>query len=162
MRTVSSDADGTVVVTMSALFDLPPDVSAVTTGDTPDPPTRPRGVAGDPDSLLAGLNPRQRGAVAHAGSPLLIVAGAGSGKTRVLTHRIAYLLAARDVHPGQIMAITFTNKAAREMAERVSALVGRRSAAMWVSTFHSMCVRVLRREGVESRAPWSRVQLLDL
>jgi DNA helicase-2/ATP-dependent DNA helicase PcrA len=100
----------------------------------------------DPEELLRGLNPRQREAVVHAGSPLLIVAGAGSGKTRVLTHRIAYLLAARDVHPGQIMAITFTNKAAKEMADRVAALVGRRSAAMWVSTFHSMCVRVLRRE----------------
>ena len=82
----------------------------------------------------------------HAGSPLLIVAGAGSGKTRVLTHRIGWLLAERHVHPGEIMAITFTNKAAAEMKERVDALVGRRSAAMWVSTFHSMCVRILRRE----------------
>ena len=82
----------------------------------------------------------------HQGSPLLIIAGAGSGKTRVLTHRIAHLLAERDVHPGEILAITFTNKAAREMKERVDKLVGPRSKAMWVMTFHSACVRILRRE----------------
>ncbi|WP_285494168.1 DNA helicase PcrA [Actinomadura sp. NBRC 104425] len=96
--------------------------------------------------LLDGLNPQQRAAVVHSGSPLLIVAGAGSGKTRVLTHRVAHLLAERDVHPGQILAITFTNKAAAEMRERVSALVGPRANAMWVMTFHSACVRILRRE----------------
>ncbi|MCQ4045538.1 DNA helicase PcrA [Streptantibioticus rubrisoli] len=100
----------------------------------------------DPSALLEGLNENQRAAVVHSGSPLLIVAGAGSGKTRVLTHRIAHLLAARHVHPGQILAITFTNKAAGEMKERVEQLVGPRSAAMWVSTFHSACVRILRRE----------------
>src|SRR5579859_7298814 len=98
------------------------------------------------DALLDGLNPQQRAAVVHEGRPLLIVAGAGSGKTRVLTHRIAYLLAARDVAPHQILAITFTNKAAGEMASRVAALVGPRSRAMWVMTFHSACVRILRRE----------------
>jgi DNA helicase-2/ATP-dependent DNA helicase PcrA len=98
------------------------------------------------DALLDGLNPEQRAAVVHEGSPLLIVAGAGSGKTRVLTHRIAYLLAARDVAPHEILAITFTNKAAGEMAARVAALVGPRARFMWVMTFHSACVRILRRE----------------
>ncbi|MFJ3201910.1 DNA helicase PcrA [Streptomyces sp. NPDC086989] len=100
----------------------------------------------DPARLLDGLNEQQAAAVVHAGSPLLIVAGAGSGKTRVLTHRIGHLLAARGVHPGQILAITFTNKAAGEMKERVEGLVGPRANAMWVSTFHSACVRILRRE----------------
>ena len=99
-----------------------------------------------PDQLLDGLNPQQRAAVVAEGSPLLIVAGAGSGKTRVLTHRVAHLLAARGVHPGAVLAITFTNKAAGEMRHRVEQLVGPRAKAMWVSTFHSACVRILRRE----------------
>jgi DNA helicase-2/ATP-dependent DNA helicase PcrA len=99
-----------------------------------------------PDQLLDGLNPQQRQAVLHEGSPLLIVAGAGSGKTAVLTRRVAYLMAARDVGAGQILAITFTNKAAAEMRERVIQLVGPRARSMWVSTFHSTCVRILRNQ----------------
>jgi DNA helicase II / ATP-dependent DNA helicase PcrA len=98
------------------------------------------------DVLLEDLNPQQRAAVVHEGSPLLIVAGAGSGKTRVLTRRMAYLLAEREVSPGQILAITFTNKAAGEMATRAASLTGSRARGMWVMTFHSACVRFLRRE----------------
>src|SRR6201996_7547730 len=119
---------------------VPPTLGSVTTTAT--------------HSLLDGLNPQQRAAVTHAGGPLLIVAGAGSGKTRVLTHRIAYLLAEREVAPGEILAITFTNKAAGEMAARVAALVGdRRARAMWVMTFHSACVRILRREATRFGYP---------
>jgi DNA helicase-2/ATP-dependent DNA helicase PcrA len=102
--------------------------------------------APEADSLLDDLNPQQRRAVVHQGSPLLIVAGAGSGKTAVLTRRIAYLIAARGVGVGQILAITFTNKAAAEMRDRVVRLVGNRARAMWVSTFHSTCVRILRNQ----------------
>lgn len=98
------------------------------------------------DQLLDGLNSQQRQAVVHEGSPLLIVAGAGSGKTAVLTRRIAYLMAARGVGVGQILAITFTNKAAAEMRERVVGLVGEKARYMWVSTFHSTCVRILRNQ----------------
>jgi DNA helicase-2/ATP-dependent DNA helicase PcrA len=96
------------------------------------------------ERLLADLNPQQRAAVTHSGGPLLIVAGAGSGKTRVLTQRVGYLLAAGRAKPSEILAITFTNKAAGEMRERVRGLIGPRANAMWVSTFHSMCVRILR------------------
>ncbi len=118
---------------MSALFPLP---SA--TGTTSRGPSS--------EQLLEGLNEPQRAAVSHAGPPLLVVAGAGSGKTRVLTRRIAWLIAERGAHPGSILAITFTNKAAAEMKERVEELVGRRARIMWVSTFHSACVRILRKE----------------
>ena len=97
-------------------------------------------------SLIDGLNPQQQAAVIHEGSPLLVVAGAGSGKTRVLTRRIAYLLGERGVNPYEVLAITFTNKAAAEMKERVAAQVGDRAKSMWVSTFHSACVRILRQE----------------
>ena len=111
-------------------------------------PTGPaRGVTvSDPAELIHGLNPAQESAVTHAGAPLLIIAGAGSGKTRVLTHRIAHLIATGRARPGEILAITFTNKAAAEMRERVTALVGPAGERMWVSTFHSACVRILRRE----------------
>ncbi|MGJ5833356.1 DNA helicase PcrA [Streptomyces ossamyceticus] len=120
-------------------FDVPPDRDTYYRDGAPRPVI-------DAAALLDGLNENQRAAVVHAGSPLLIVAGAGSGKTRVLTHRIAHLLGERNVHPGQILAITFTNKAAGEMKERVEQLVGPRANAMWVMTFHSACVRILRRE----------------
>jgi DNA helicase-2/ATP-dependent DNA helicase PcrA len=117
----------------------------------PDAATRPAERSADrrrprSETLLEGLNDAQAEAVGHAPGQILVVAGAGSGKTRVLTRRIAWLIAARGAHPGSILAITFTNKAAAEMRERVAELVGGSARMMWVSTFHSACVRILRRE----------------
>ena len=106
------------------------------------------------DAPTDGLNPDQLDAVVHRGGPLLVVAGAGSGKTRVLTHRIAHLIH-EGVHPSRILAITFTNKAADEMRQHVAALVGPVARTMWVSTFHSACVRMLRANADRSATPAS-------
>jgi DNA helicase II / ATP-dependent DNA helicase PcrA len=147
-----SASNGSVEGAMTSLFDLPAGLAKAA-----DPPSygglgqsrgahEPASARESAESLLTDLNPAQRQAVTHRGTPLLVVAGAGSGKTRVLTRRIAYLLATGAARPGEILAITFTNKAAGEMKERVARQIGARARAMWVSTFHSLCVRILRAE----------------
>ncbi|MGF3055928.1 ATP-dependent helicase [Microbacterium sp. YY-01] len=127
---------------------VPPSGSARSSSTHPADPftANSAGPGSDDSALLEGLNPQQREAVLWRGSALLIVAGAGSGKTSVLTRRIALLLQRREAWPSQILAITFTNKAAGEMRERVEAIVGDAAKGMWISTFHSACVRILRRE----------------
>ncbi|QOR47104.1 UvrD-helicase domain-containing protein [Trueperella pecoris] len=115
--------------------------------DAPPADGRTANAAGGADeSMLAGLNAQQRAAVVHASGHLLVVAGAGSGKTRVLTTRISHLIASGKVRPSEILAITFTNKAAKEMRERLEAMIGPTAQRMWISTFHSACVRILRSE----------------
>src|SRR3954464_13890839 len=130
---------------MSA-FPNPQSPSSTQTELELDVATPPRRRGPSTEELLEGLNEPQRAAVMHAGTPLLVVAGAGSGKTRVLTRRIAWLISERNAHPGSILAITFTNKAAAEMRKRVEDLVGRRARVMWGSTFHPACVPILRKE----------------
>ncbi|GFZ96143.1 DNA helicase PcrA [Nesterenkonia alkaliphila] len=142
---------------MEFLFTPPSERASTTTRQAPQVPPMSTGAAvleetgaasssGVPADNTAGLNPQQQKAVLHTGTPLLIVAGAGSGKTRVLTQRIAHLIQTGQARPHQILAITFTNKAAREMKERIAALIGPTAQRMWITTFHSSCVRILRAE----------------
>ncbi|MCU1479729.1 MAG: uvrD4 [Subtercola sp.] len=143
MTTLNESQDRTAVRRGEPGADRPSSVPIILDGREPSN----AGAGGEAeDPLLVGLNPEQRTAVEYRGPALLIVAGAGSGKTRVLTHRIASLIQSREAWPSQILAITFTNKAAAEMRERVGALLGQVAEGMWISTFHSACVRILRRE----------------
>ena len=139
---------------------VPTDASRLTASANSGIEPRHRTVSIDSERILEGLNDAQREAVLHSGGPLLVVAGAGSGKTRVLTHRIANLIANHGIHPNSILAITFTNKAASEMQRRVQSLVGDVAERMWVSTFHSACVRILRSEA-KSRGYKSNFSIYD-
>ncbi|MDX1389758.1 MAG: UvrD-helicase domain-containing protein, partial [Acidobacteriota bacterium] len=114
----------------------------------PEPTAHPdRSSPGAGGTILDRLNPSQREAVTHESGPLLVLAGAGSGKTRVITHRIAHLILNRGIDPRRIVAVTFTNKAAAEMRERVGSLIGLQSVGSWIGTFHALCLRLLRRDG---------------
>ena len=147
---------------VASVASMPPAPSDELFPDTDGGPDGEHGAGPFGESLLDGLNQAQEEAVTHEDGPLLVLAGAGSGKTRVLTRRIAWLIRERGVSPFEILAITFTNKAADEMKGRVAELVGPVARKMWVSTFHSACVRILRRDGEALGYPSSFLSLIHI